>query len=681
MATSQLSPDEIAATVVGRRRRFADALRRDAAMSTEQWQPLARLLLISEERTNLYCAYPVLFADAFPGVPPVQLRELSWCGRAAIDYLLICDHLLDRREPPAAVHLLTAFAFQREYLCGLRTLFPASPRLWAALAECEQETARALAYEDVRRRGPLAPFTLDDYRRQAIGRSALSRLAIVALAELGAPAPEERVRGLIESNDLYHFGNQVIDDVVDWRRDLTTGSLSFVLAATLRELGAGESSPADSYPPEEVGRQLYGSIAEEYLAAAEAALAAALDLARRHGPCPHWEQAVERRASVVSAQLQSIAEVKRRLEWPRVPARAAAASSLDSAVADAVDAGTGFLLDRFEAGCWRDFATSAGISEDWTTGFVGWTLAHMGRLPDPAAREAVTWLMGSQFEEGGWGYHRHVVPDADSTAWSLRFLNLAAPAEVDQGRFRQVLNRHQRPGGGFSTYAEAAPIRAFTGRDGTADFSGWCGPHPCVTAVVLLALLDLTETSSPLFQAAYAHLLSEQRREGFWRSYWWIGPHYATAYALQVLCRVDAAANAERVRAARRWVLGAQTREGGWGATPGQPAAPFFTALALQGLLAGDRTAPGDDDARSLEAPVSRGADWLLRAQEADGSWRASAWLVVPLPDEREPWARREWPIETRDVGSTRNDHRRLFTTGTVLAALHRVAANARRCA
>lgn len=57
----------------------------------------------------------------------------------------------------------------------------------------------------------------------------------------------------------------------------------------------------------------------------------------------------------------------------------------------------------------------------------------------------------------------------------------------------------------------------------------------------------------------------------------------------------------------RKFLIGAQTSDGGWGAQPHMPAEAFDTAMAMLALGRGPASA--------------RGRAWLLKTQEADGGW------------------------------------------------------------
>ncbi|MBE7211977.1 MAG: squalene--hopene cyclase [Gluconacetobacter diazotrophicus] len=113
-------------------------------------------------------------------------------------------------------------------------------------------------------------------------------------------------------------------------------------------------------------------------------------------------------------------------------------------------------------------------------------------------------------------------------------------------------------------------------------------------------------------------------------------PHYPdvddTAVVAMLLHRHDPAANAEAIERARRWIIGMQSRNGGWGAFDVDNDTDFLNHLpfADHGALLDPPTA--DVTARCLsflaqlgheaDRPcIERGVAYLRREQEKDGSW------------------------------------------------------------
>ena len=101
------------------------------------------------------------------------------------------------------------------------------------------------------------------------------------------------------------------------------------------------------------------------------------------------------------------------MRWPAYSRQASAA----------VRQGTQYLLAHQDrTGLWHDYSLPPGPSDAWSTAWVGWCLAGSDApMAAGARRNAATALLALRQPEG-WGYSAATGPDADSTAWVVRFL-------------------------------------------------------------------------------------------------------------------------------------------------------------------------------------------------------------------------------------------------------------------
>lgn len=288
------------------------------------------------------------------------------------------------------------------------------------------------------------------------------------------------------------------------------------------------------------------------------------------------------------------------------------------------------LANRSQDDFWRDFQISNGPSDEWVTAFVGCALA--GRRADISAdilHQAARALARRQRPGGGWGYNEQSPADADSTAWALKFLRMIGWSGPEAEAGMAFLRSHVRPDGGLATYQAATPIR-FGDGSREVDDRGWRTGHLCVAANAA-ALLEHELT--PM-------LVSSQSPEGCWIAYWWRSDTLATALAVEAL---PAANGAERRRAVA-WARGRDK----------STRSAFDRAWLIRILGQGD---PADHRrARAL-------AKELALEQHEDGGWDASAEMLWTDPSGL---ARSPKPTPCPD-------HRRLFTTASVVMAIDHV--------
>lgn len=179
--------------------------------------------------------------------------------------------------------------------------------------------------------------------------------------------------------------------------------------------------------------------------------------------------------------------------------------------------GLAYLRDAQEpCGRWRDFELPVGVSDAWTSAFIGAQLAECGLDgAEDCAGKAADWL-AAHARDGAWGFNATIETDADSTAWAaILFARLGRPSSPASLDF---LRAHMRADGGVATYR---------------DDDGWGRPHACVTSATALAF-DLLGAQTEARRAG--HWLRTVRPAGSgWSGYWWASPFYPTMIGLEAL--------------------------------------------------------------------------------------------------------------------------------------------------
>jgi hypothetical protein len=295
----------------------------------------------------------------------------------------------------------------------------------------------------------------------------------------------------------------------------------------------------------------------------------------------------------------------------------------------AITAAGRYLLAKQSAdGAWRDFLTEPGVADAWTTAYVGLcllTLPRDARTGDwqPSLERAANWLAGQINRFSGWGYNAKCPPDADSTAHAILFLRHCGVG-VPLQAYRRLLS-FGRPDGGFATYLVPS-----------AEDS-WGISHPCVTPVVIHALLTCLACDAPPIVRSIEYIRVGQEANGMWHSFWWSTPLYSTAVNLQAA--VELGLDIERTSLTRSLeALRLDTS--------------FDLALLLRCLASAGQL-----------AEAARVTESLLRLQEPTGGWPSSPILRVTRRSCFAPW-------HERDPGILYADQECLFTTATALRSL-----------
>ncbi|MGN6796472.1 MAG: squalene--hopene cyclase [Streptosporangiaceae bacterium] len=208
---------------------------------------------------------------------------------------------------------------------------------------------------------------------------------------------------------------------------------------------------------------------------------------------------------------------------------------------------------------------------------------------DAAVQRAITWLIGMQSKDGGWGAF-----DADNTATLVTRLPFCDFGEVVD--------------------PPSADVTAHTVEALAA--AGLAGSRPARRGVVWL--------------------LRSQEPDGSWFGRWGANYVYGTGAVVPALVAAGVRPDKPAIRRAVSWLIGHQNPDGGWGedlrsyedpswAGTGESTASQ-TAWALLALLAA-----GGPDAQDA---ADRGVEWLAANQRPDGTWDQPQFTGTGFPGD-----------------------------------------------
>ena len=295
------------------------------------------------------------------------------------------------------------------------------------------------------------------------------------------------------------------------------------------------------------------------------------------------------------------------------------------------------------------------LSPVWDTAITTIALAESGMLPDhPALVRAADWLENKEvrfkgdwavripdIEPSGWAFEHEnkYYPDTDDTMMVLMALRKVAardPHARDE-QFQRALKwllSFQCTDGGWAAFDKdinASWLEHVPFADHNAILDPTCSD---LTARVLELLGTIGyDRQSGVVRRAIALMIRTQEPDGSWYGRWGVNYIYGTWQALRGLAAIGENMDQEWIRRGRDWLESCQNDDGSWGETcesynfpalKGRgPGTPSQTAWALMGLCA-------CGDAR--REPIRRGISWLVRLQNADGSWAEDATTGTGFP-------------------------------------------------
>ncbi|SDJ33473.1 hypothetical protein SAMN04487898_102291 [Pedobacter sp. ok626] len=280
----------------------------------------------------------------------------------------------------------------------------------------------------------------------------------------------------------------------------------------------------------------------------------------------------------------------------------------------AISNGVDYLLSSQQpSGWWKDFYLEPGTSDEWITAYVA---SHLANLKCTKANEALdrAWkILKSRYRTNeGWGYNALTPADADSTIWTWHFLSAMECADKFPEPGFKMMDNYVTAEGGIITYSLSGPLGQNTRKIDSQCFNGWQIPHYCVTAAYALAGK----------QYAIDYLLAHQNPTGFWYSYWWAGPEYATTLSVEALFNKDAEKYMGAIQLSVAWAINRASEEL-QNSTPNQ----FKIALLIRILLC---SAYKINHAPLLKTMVN----YLIHTQQSSGCWEPNAELRSPNTDD-----------------------------------------------
>jgi len=285
------------------------------------------------------------------------------------------------------------------------------------------------------------------------------------------------------------------------------------------------------------------------------------------------------------------------------------------------------------------------FSPVWDTAIVAICLRESGvPAEDPRIKKCAAWLMDKEIRIRGDWYHKNPVdvepsgwvfeynnqwnPDVDDTAMVLLALRLIPSDDVKRRdecfkRGMKWMMAFQCKDGGWAAFDKDC-TKNILEKVPFADHNAMLDPECADITARILELLGYEKWSTSNSQIAEAleYIRKQQEPDGSWYGRWGVNYIYGTWQVLRGLRALNIDMNQPWLLKARDWLESVQHADGGWGERCNTYDDPVFkgqgpstasqTAWAVMGLCAFD-----DPNRASLK----RGIEYLIKTQNADGSW------------------------------------------------------------
>jgi squalene-hopene/tetraprenyl-beta-curcumene cyclase len=613
-------------------------------------------------RGNFYNFYPFLFSSNYPALDSEIVSKLALAGNLYFSYLLVLDELLDGDTQPSSLLVLhTLHEYSMELLFQL---FPPDTSFWRYFKKYRVDF---LSANDNAKRGldfqpNWGEESVEDLNRIARNKSSFAKCATAGLMALAGLSADKDP--LTETQEHFHLGLQLLDDLQDWKEDYLGHRQSYLLSLCFSDTRLSQS--LKNKPNDELGvlgRYIhYSGVSERIFCLAKKSFLDALSSCASFD-VPWWSETVEQYVRKVNDLERDFLETQEWLlekrkkveEIHRAPLGSCAimpksAERLPFA-GILVPAAEFLLLEQSHTyiemqqrmtlpDLLNGQSAESGlnvVSDLFQRTIVLDAFLEMNHLDESMVSpgvisEELSVIRNSRMKSvrGGWNYfpgYPWLPPDTDDLAQVIALL--ARTGCTDMSPFLddciELLTTSNRYADGtFHTWIlDASDNSDYQERLRASVGTYWgerLGKDIEVTANLAHALLvyDARRYGEVISGAADA-VVRAQADGGYWSSVWYCGPFYGTYVASRLLseCRVGI----KPLENAKDFLLHNQLACGGWGGREGDP---LSTALAILSLCF------AHDSGLVMDSSViTRAVNYLGQAQKLTGSWRQSPFIKM----------------------------------------------------
>ncbi len=620
------------------------------SIPTAEKEALLDPKMLSEH--HLYLHLISYLAPAFPQISAAQLESLSLSSYLYFRFFLSFDQLIDTSHFSLG-EMRLGFEFYEKAMRGLAALYPDDSMFWEQFSTLKSRYFNSVISE---KKGSLKKeeMTPELFQEIAIGKSAMSLAAVDSLACLaGSTAMQAE---LIDCISQLHIGLQYMDDIDDFKLDFKEGQWTYPMSLTqiyLKQNGIVTQDPALLHT------YLYVSgIAQKNLGLAIKHFEKSSLIAYSVG-LSSFASFLQKQISSCQSHLQEVEDLFLKTEIKSQKSFSIMKNnSLDNSLENAI----GYLEKNIDDSTeWTDFMTSAGQSTSWTSAYIGMQLAEIDNS-NPLLKLVLQKVISSASN----AFNEAMIQDGDSSSFLVGFQQkMGYTTDLSQHDWLAFMNAD----GGWVTYRDPTALRKKLDLPASVSVEGWINSHACVSTAAAYVLAGIPSLRLD-FEISCLHLASLLENKTHWSSYWWTSDVYATSFAIQALAHQPELKS--RCETPALWLAHEQETSGYWSNPATQEPSAFYTALAIKALHA--------YDTKAFDKSIAKGVDWLLKNQMTDGSWLTSRILRIPATDILDPSTVKRWRKSSFGVNCIIDDHNRLFTTSTVLNALHLLTKSAVSC-
>jgi hypothetical protein len=587
------------------------------------------------------------YAPAFQNSSLEKLKSLSTASYHYFRALLIVDALIDDRSKDIQKSIIVFLPIFEEAVKHLSWIFPLENPFWVKLDSVKREYFETISFEKAfGAGGDASTITENEFLRIATGKSSICYALLDALNLISdSPIVIDELKNSLKN---IHIGFQYLDDVDDFKKDITNNQRTYPASLVDEELKSGGYSVNELDIISKYKYLFVSGIATKMISKAKAHYELAASVAEKYG-LTSLREFLRREINKCSERNSEIALLIEKTKQKHSKSNSTVTSkrSLD----EIIDSGVRYLKNNLDSGSWwNDFVTSAGLGKEWVTAYAGLQIYKIDEAKNVLS--SISYVLANSYGS----FNSTITEDADSLNFLLAFRK-AVHGHCDS----QLLDRwlsFMNDQGGWSTYKDSLSLRTRLTLEDSVDLSGWTSPVLCVTAASAYILSFFPDIYLKR-DKSINYLIANTNSDGSLDSYWWTSSIYSTAFTILALSKTEK--HSGHCLKCCEWIVNQQAQNGSWKHAENQES-EFYTALAAIALM--------EANFGTYYQLIEKSIKWLCLNQTEDGSWKSGRILQIPATDVRDPSKIRRWRKSSFGVNVIIDDHNRIFTSSTVLNAL-----------
>lgn len=608
---------------------------------------------------NFYVTYPFFFYTHYEDLDEEKIFSLTKCGNIFMTYILILDNTLDKDNPPDNSTLIFLHYLHQNTIIELFKLFPTDALFWSFYTKYETDF---FSTDFSFKLNKINILKFENFIGDIIKRNSFAKCATAGLLSLVSNNNTE-VDPFVTTQDFFHVGLQLLDDLEDWKEDFRKKRYSYLLAKSLSDPILNNALKQRTDRINIIGKYIYYSgLATDILDLAISYFKMSLDSISSFN-IPYWKSFLEKfiyntkkHRDEISCLIDKKFYVKKihgsfnKNDPMKTPYN-------DKLNYDSIKSALGYLKieilnDLVEMEHIMELPDfSKGINPQYGKTVKGKLFQRTILLDllfdindlqtnlfsEKIINNELNNIINSKMKtvRGGWNYfseYEYLPPDTDDLAQVIQVLVKSKRNRIKEhidDSIGLLLNHNTYQNHTFNTWildpGDNNPIQTFY-KTVTKDYWGnYCGKDIEVTANMLYALAIYNkEKYSKLISKGIDSILDFQNLNGTWSSIWYWYNFYGTYVAVRLLSYLKT--KLITLESTAKYLKDNQNKDGGWGNKLSDPMSTAFSILILIDI----RKTGYDIDIEIF----NRAINYLLSQQKKSGAWDKVPFIKMKVGDK-----------------------------------------------